>query len=166
MLAGPRRTPAWAAGGAGIPAARSRATGFLPSHDVQRGTGARAGRSFSVRTLGPVPGSFFPPVSLFPSLSAPGGARTRPAELCAESCGGASGWPRWMGRRGMSRGRDFGSGPGAHAAFSRLEKHGLGFLMHIGVIFFSPSGQGTAHLGLHRNSFRYLLIGFWRKVSK
>lgn len=98
-----RRSPVRAAGGAGSLAARSRATGFLPSHDSQRGTRARAGQGFSVRTLGPVPGSFFPFVPLFLSLTAPG-ARMLPARLCVESRGGAPGWPRCLGLQGMSLG--------------------------------------------------------------
>lgn len=56
---------------------------------------------------------------------------------------GLAGW----GLQGWLWG-DFGSGPRAHAAASRLKKPGPGFLLYSGVPFPPPNRQGTAHLGL------------------
>lgn len=119
--------------------------GFPSPPGAQRGTGSHwrgllgshaRSRSWFV----------FLPLGLFFSRSPPLGTRTRPARLCAESCGAT----RLVGDT-----RDaFGGMSGLLPPLGTSGNTAFGFLIPSGVIAFSPSGQGTAHLGLHRNDFR------------
>lgn len=125
----------------------------LPPDGAQRGTRARTGRGFSVRTLRHVPGSFLPPSVSFSPLHRPRSEGAPREAVRGEPWGWASRvrGPAGSGTRRMPLAGSRGClSPGLTPLFGTSGYTTLG-LSYGAERFFPPAGQGIAHPGLRES---------------